>query len=81
MCLSSGFERLCLNELLLHTRILRVKSSEVCYYLELKRRSRARKEKRKKTTFMKITKIFIHIEYSLQVEVHHYYNGVQDTTL
>ena len=25
--------------------------------------------------------MFIHIEYSLQVEVHRYYNGVQDTTL
>ena len=36
MCLSSGFKRLFLNELSLRTRILRVKSSEVFYYLDLK---------------------------------------------
>ena len=36
MCLSSGFERLFLNELSLWTRILCIKSSTVHYYLELK---------------------------------------------
>ena len=36
MCFSSGFEKLFLNKLSLRTRILRVKSSEVHYYLELK---------------------------------------------
>ena len=25
--------------------------------------------------------MFIHIKYSLQVEIHHYYSGVQDTML
>ena len=36
MYLSSGFERLFLNKLSLRTQILRVKSFEVRYYLELK---------------------------------------------
>ena len=30
---------------------------------------------------METIKMFIHIEYSLQVEVHHCYSGVQDTML
>ena len=38
-------------------------------------------KRQKEKDSMKITKNFIHIEYSLQVEVHCYYNVVQDTTL
>ena len=70
-----------LNNLSLWTWILRVKSSEVHYYLELKSKEDRVIERQKGKDSMKITKMFIHIEYSLQVEVHCYYNGVQDTTL
>ena len=56
-------------------------SSEVHYHLELKVNEDhvLKKMKKEKKTFMKITKMFIHIEYSLQV--HRYYNRVQGTTL
>ena len=36
---------------------------------------------KEKTTYMKTIKMFIHIEYSLEVEVYHCYDRVQDTTL
>ena len=52
--------------------MLRVKSSKDRYYLELKiENTYARKMKKENTTNMEIVKMFIHIEYSLQVEVHH----------
>ena len=39
------------------------------------------KGKRGETLYRKIIKMFIHFEYSLQVEIHHCYNEVEDTTL
>ena len=81
MCLSFGSKRLFLNKLSLWTRILHVKSSEVRYYLELKSKEDRVLERLKGKDSMKITKMFIHIKYSLKVEVHRYYNGVQDATL
>ena len=69
------------NELPLRIQILYVKSSEVHYYLELKaKKIVCSKGEKEKTTYMEIIKMFIHIEYSLQI-VHCYYSGVQDTTL
>ena len=54
-----------------------VLTSEVRYYLKLKEKEIAcLKSKKEKTAYLKIIKMFIHIEYSLQIEIHRYDNGV-----
>ena len=69
------------NELSLQIQILRVKSSEERYYLDLEIEKIVCSKSEKGKDIIHKIKMFIHIEYSLQVEVHCYYNGVQDIML
>ena len=63
------------NEFSLRIKILCVKSSKVRYYSELKAKKIACSTgEKEKIAYMETIKMFIHIEYSLQI-VHHCYSG------